>query len=69
MRQLEFGWFLPTAGDTTAYADRDADVPPSLEMFDRIVAAAEAAIGLAIVVVYFRNRGSIAVEDINMMKG
>ncbi|MEN2494586.1 MAG: NADH-quinone oxidoreductase subunit K [Hyphomicrobiaceae bacterium hypho_1] len=33
------------------------------------VAAAEAAIGLAIIVVYFRNRGSIAVEDINMMKG
>ena len=32
-------------------------------------AAAEAAIGLAILVVYFRNRGSIAVEDINMMKG
>lgn len=33
------------------------------------VAAAESAIGLAILVVYFRNRGSIAVEDINMMKG
>jgi NADH-quinone oxidoreductase subunit K len=33
------------------------------------VAAAEAAIGLAILVVYFRNRGSIAVEDINTMKG
>jgi len=33
------------------------------------VAAAEAAIGLAILVFYFRNRGSIAVEDINMMKG
>ena len=33
------------------------------------VAAAEAAIGLAILVVYFRNRGSIAVEDINEMKG
>ena len=33
------------------------------------VAAAEAAIGLAIIVVYYRNRGSIAVEDINMMKG
>ena len=33
------------------------------------VAAAEAAIGLAILVVYFRNRGSIAVEDINLMKG
>ena len=33
------------------------------------VAAAEAAIGLAILVVFYRNRGSIAVEDINMMKG
>jgi NADH-quinone oxidoreductase subunit K len=33
------------------------------------VAAAEAAIGLAIVVCYFRNRGSIAVDDINLMKG
>ncbi|MBN8920834.1 MAG: NADH-quinone oxidoreductase subunit NuoK [Rhizobiales bacterium] len=33
------------------------------------VAAAEAAIGLAILVTYFRNRGSIAVEDINLMKG
>jgi NADH-quinone oxidoreductase subunit K len=33
------------------------------------VAAAEAAIGLAILVVYFRNRGNIAVEGINMMKG
>ena len=33
------------------------------------VAAGEAAIGLAILVVYFRNRGSIAVEDVNMMKG
>ncbi len=38
-------------------------------MFVLTVAAAEAAIGLAILVVYFRNRGSIAVEDINMMKG
>lgn len=33
------------------------------------VAAAEAAIGLAILVTYFRNRGSIDVDDINMMKG
>ena len=33
------------------------------------VAAAEAAIGLAILVVFFRNRGTIAVDDINMMKG
>jgi NADH-quinone oxidoreductase subunit K len=33
------------------------------------VAAAEAAIGLAILVAYYRNRGSIAVEDVNLMKG
>ena len=33
------------------------------------VAASEAAIGLAVLVVYFRNRGSIAVEDVNLMKG
>ena len=38
-------------------------------MFILTVAAAEAAIGLAILVVYFRNRGSIAVEDLNVMKG
>ncbi|MEI8394616.1 MAG: NADH-quinone oxidoreductase subunit NuoK [Rhodospirillaceae bacterium] len=38
-------------------------------MFILTVAAAESAIGLAILVVYFRNRGSIAVEDVNMMKG
>ncbi|GAB0115003.1 NADH-quinone oxidoreductase subunit NuoK [Acidisoma sp. C75] len=38
-------------------------------MFVLTVAAAEAAIGLAIVVIYFRNRGSIAVEDVNLMKG
>ena len=40
-----------------------------LAMFVLTVAAAEAAIGLAIVVVYFRNRGSIQVEDVNLMKG
>src|SRR3979411_2417394 len=33
------------------------------------VAAAETAIGLAVLVVYFRNRGSIEVEDVNLMKG
>ena len=38
-------------------------------IFVLTVAAAEAAIGLAILVVFFRNRGSIAVEDINAMKG
>ncbi len=38
-------------------------------LFVLTVAAGEAAIGLAILVVYFRNRGSIAVEDIKAMKG
>ena len=38
-------------------------------MFILTVAAGEAAIGLAIIVVYFRNRGSIEVDDINMMRG
>jgi NADH-quinone oxidoreductase subunit K len=38
-------------------------------MFVLTVAAAEAAIGLAIIVIYFRNRGSILVEDVNLMKG
>ena len=33
------------------------------------VAAAEAAVGLAILVVYFRNRGEIAVEDVNVLRG
>ena len=38
-------------------------------MFILTVAAAEAAIGLAILVTFFRNKGSIAVEDISVMKG
>ncbi len=38
-------------------------------MFVLTVAAAEAAVGLAILVVYFRNRGSIGVEQINQMRG
>jgi NADH-quinone oxidoreductase subunit K len=38
-------------------------------MFVLTVAAAEAAIGLAIVVIYFRNRGSIEVEGISTLKG
>lgn len=38
-------------------------------LFVLTVAAAEAAIGLAILVAFFRKRGSIAVEDINLMKG
>lgn len=38
-------------------------------LFVLTVAAAEASVGLAIVVVYFRKRGSIEVEDVTMMKG
>ncbi|HVY18444.1 MAG TPA: NADH-quinone oxidoreductase subunit NuoK [Bauldia sp.] len=38
-------------------------------LFVLTVAAAEASIGLAILVVFYRNRGSIAVEDINVMRG
>src|SRR5579871_5244078 len=38
-------------------------------MFVLTVAAAEAAIGLAILVIYFRDRGTIAVDDVNRMKG
>ena len=38
-------------------------------LFVLTVAAAEAAIGLAILVAFFRNRGSIEVEDVNLMKG
>lgn len=38
-------------------------------LFVLTVAAAEAAIGLAILVVFFRNRGTIDVEDVSMMKG
>jgi NADH-quinone oxidoreductase subunit K len=38
-------------------------------MFVLTVAAAEAAIGLAILVIYFRNRGSIAVDDVSTLRG
>jgi alkanesulfonate monooxygenase len=40
---LEFGWFLPTSGDTTCYGDRDAFIAPSAALFDRVILAAEAA--------------------------
>ena len=42
-KRLEFGWFLPTAGDTTAYGLASAQVAPSLDLFDRVVQSAEAA--------------------------
>jgi alkanesulfonate monooxygenase len=43
MQRIELGWFIPTQGDTTAYGDPKADVPASLEMFDRVTQAAENA--------------------------
>lgn len=53
-------------------ADTGANEPLAGQIFALFVltvAAAEAAVGLAILVVYFRNRGNIAVEDIDLMKG
>jgi alkanesulfonate monooxygenase len=41
--KLEFGWFLPTSGDTTCYGDHSKFIRPSAELFDRVVLAAEAA--------------------------
>ena len=53
-----------------AFSHFNADlVGQVFALFVLTVAAAESAIGLAIIVVYYRNRGSIAVEDVNMMKG
>jgi alkanesulfonate monooxygenase len=43
MRPLEFGWFLPTSGDTTAYGRSPQEVTSSPEMFARVIEAAEAA--------------------------
>jgi aspartate/methionine/tyrosine aminotransferase len=57
---------LKAAGEPViGYGAGEPDFPTPAH----IVAAAEAAIGLAILVVYFRNRGTIAVEDVNQMKG
>ena len=42
MRPLEFGWYLPTHGDTTAYGLMEAQIPGSPELCDRVVQAAEA---------------------------
>lgn len=53
-----------------AFSHFNADLVGQIfTLFILTVAAAEAAIGLAIIVVYYRNRGSIAVEDINQMRG
>ena len=53
-----------------AFATHNGDLIGQLfTLFVLTVAAAEAAIGLAILVCFFRNRGTIDVEDVNMMKG
>ena len=57
---LNFLAFSASLGDLTGQV---------FALFVLTVAAAEAAIGLAILVVYFRNRGTIRVEDIRIMKG
>src|ERR1700744_1992900 len=43
MRPLEFGWYLPTHGDTTAYGLMEAQIPGSPELCERVVVAAEQA--------------------------
>lgn len=61
---------LSVSINLVAFSAYSADLTGQIfSLFILTVAAAEAAIGLAILVVYFRNRGSIAVEDINVMKG
>jgi len=57
---LNFVAFSAALGDLVGQA---------FALFVLTVAAAEAAIGLAILVVFYRNRGSIATEDVNTMKG
>ncbi len=41
MNALEFGWYLPTNGDTTAFKVPEKERPPSLDLFERIIQAAE----------------------------
>ena len=57
---INFVAFSTQSGDLTGQV---------FALFILTVAAAEAAIGLAILVAYYRNRGSIAVEDIDALKG
>ena len=40
---IGFGWYIPTHGDLTNFADPDQFIPASMEMFDRVALAAEAA--------------------------
>ena len=56
-------------GDRVAVQNGDAALTYSGLFRAAGVAAAEVAIGLAILVCFFRNRGTIDVEDVNVMKG
>ncbi|MCX7374137.1 MAG: NADH-quinone oxidoreductase subunit NuoK [Alphaproteobacteria bacterium] len=61
---------LSVSLNLVAFSSRLDDLAGQIfAMFILTVAAAEAAIGLAIVVIYFRNRGTIEVEDISALKG
>ena len=61
---------LSVSLNLVAFSAFSADMRGQIfSLFILTVAAAEAAIGLAILVIYFRNRGSIAVQTINVMKG
>ncbi|MBC6402217.1 MAG: NADH-quinone oxidoreductase subunit NuoK [Hyphomonadaceae bacterium] len=61
--------FVAFAAHMTVAPGADPLAGQVFALFVLTVAAAEAAVGLAILVVYFRNRGTIAVEDIDLMKG
>ena len=41
--RLRFGWFIPTAGDTSSFSDPAASIPPSLDHFTKVARAAENA--------------------------
>ena len=61
--------FVAFSAHMTPAAGNEPIAGQIFALFVLMVAAAEAAVGLAILVVYFRNRGNIAVEDIDLMKG
>ena len=62
--------YLITFGSLVAFSAYLGDIVGQImAMFVLTVAAAEAAIGLAILVIFFRRRGSIAVDDVNRMRG
>ncbi len=61
--------FVAFSTHMTPVAGADPIAGQIFALFILTVAAAEAAVGLAILVVYFRNRGNIAVENIDLMKG